>query len=488
MPANYEEKETMPLKDIREFIEVLEANQELQTIDQEVDWNLEIGAITRRCCELSGPAPLFTRIKDYPGKRILGNPLAKSSRVALAFEMDADTRPADIIKEFMRRREEPVKPVLVSDGPCKEVKHVGSGVNMLDLPVPFVHQGDGGRYLGTWSFVVNKDPDSGWVNWGMYRQMVHDETTLGGPLIPGQHGPSIYYQKYQARNKPMEFATVIGPDPVSALVSASPVGFGVNEVDIAGALRKEPVELVKCETVDLYVPAHAEIIIEGIVMPNERKEEGPFGEGTGYSAGGRVPAPVYHVQAVTHRKDPIFTMSNMGTPVHDWDIVAAVGFSADYTRELKQKGFPIRDVAYVIPQCSANLVVVSTETPYYGIAKRIASTIWSTIGGIVTPWVIVCNDDVDPTNLNQVMHAVVTKCHPVKGITVTPNVPGHAYLPYLDPHERLYKQGHWCLFDCTWPIDWPREHIPPRSSFDDIYPEEIKAKVLANWSKYGFIK
>lgn len=476
----------MALKDIREFIKVLEANNELQTIDQEVDWNLEIGAITRRCCEISAPSPLFTNIKDHPGGRIFANPLAKWSRVALAMEMAADTLPVDIIKEYMKRRENPIKPILVSDGPCKEVKHIGSEVNLWDFPVPLIHHGDGGRYLGTWHFIVNKDPDSGWVNWGMYRQMVHDEKTLGGLLIPSQDGPSIFY-KYEGRNKPMEFATVIGPDPLSALVSCSPVGFGVNEADVAGALRKEPVEMVKCETVDLMVPAHAEIIIEGIVLPNERKEEGPFGEYTGYSAGGRAPRPVFHVQAVTHRKNPILTMSNMGTPLDDWDIVSSVGFSADFTQELRRKGFPIRDVAYVAPQCSVHLVVVSTKTPYAGIAKQIASAIWSTKGGLTTPYVIVCNDDVDPTNMDLVMHAMTTKCHPVKGITVIPNAVGHALLAFTDPHETLHHQGHWCLIDCTWPTDWPKEHIPSRMSFEVNYPEEIKKKVLGNWhKKYGF--
>ena len=476
----------MSLKDIREFIKILEENQELQPIEQEVDWQLEIGAITRRCCELSSPCPLFTNIKDYPGSRIFANPLAKWARVAIAMGMDADTSPVKIIEEYMERSSSPIKPIQVSTGPCKDVKLLGDEVNLKDFPAPLIHKGDGGRYLSTWHFMVNKDPDSDWVNWGMYRQMIHDEKTLGGLLIPIQDGPSIYYQKYEARDKPMEFATVIGPDPISALVSCNPVGYGVSEVDIAGGIRREPVELVKCETVDLMVPAHAEIIIEGIVKPYERKEEGPFGEYTGYMAGGRAPRAVFHVKAITHRKDPILTMSNMGIPIDDSDIANSIGFSADFTGELKRKGFPIRGIAYVVPQCSLSLLVVSTEVPYAGIAKQIATAVWSTKAGVCAPYVIVCDADVDPTNLDQVIHALTTKCHPVNGITVIPDAVGHPLLPFSSSHERIHQKGHWCLFDCTWPTDWPAEEIPSRISFEVNYPKALQEKVKTNWTRYGF--
>lgn len=478
----------MALKDIREFISLLKKEGDLQEISEEVDWNLEIGAITRRTCELSGPSPLFTNIKDYPGARIFANPLAKWSRVALAMGMESKTSPVTIIQEYMRRNNSPIKPLLISDGPCKEVKQIGKAVNLYDLPAPFIHEGDGGRYLSTWHFTVNKDPESNWVNWGMYRQMIHDENTLGGVMLPFQHGPMIYYQKYEAHNKPMEFATVIGPDPISALVSANPVGFGVSEADIAGGIRGEPIELVKCETVDLLVPAHAELIIEGVVRPHERKDEGPFGEYTGYMAGERAPRPVYHVQAITHRKNPILTMSNMGIPIDDWDIVSSLGFSVAITQELKRKGFPIRDVAYIVPQCSVNLLVVSTKVPYAGIARQIAAAVWSDKSGMTTPYIIVCDEDVDPTNLDQVLHALSFKCHPLNGIMNMANMPGNPLLPFSTPHERMHHIGHNCLFDCTWPVDWPKESIPKKVSFDNIYPEEIKERVLSKWSQYGFKK
>ncbi|MDY6970806.1 MAG: UbiD family decarboxylase [Thermodesulfobacteriota bacterium] len=476
----------MALKDIREFIELLKRNEEVQPIDMEVDWNLEIGAITRRCCEISAPAPLFNRIKDYPGARIFANPLAKWSRVALAMGMDAHASPGAIIKEYAHRSRSPIKPVLVSSGPCKEIKHIGDAVDLEALPAPLIHHGDGGRYLSTWHSIVNKDPDRDWVNWGMYRQMIHDKKTLGGLMIPSQDGPSIYYQRYEARNRPMEFATVIGSDPISALVSCNPVGFGVNEVDVAGGIRREPVELVKCETVDLLVPAHAEIILEGTVIPHERKEEGPFGEYTGYNAGGRDLRPVFHVQAITQRKDPILTMSNMGVPVDDCDIACAMGYSAAITRELNRKGFPIRDVAYVVPQCGATLVVVSTKVPYAGIARQIATAIWSDKSGMHFPYVIICDEDVDPTNLDQVMHALTTKCHPLNGIATISNMPGNPLLPFVTPHERQHVIAHCCLFDCTWPTDWPDKAIPSRVSFDANYPKEIQEKVISNWGNYGF--
>jgi len=473
-------------KDLREFIQALSDHQELQVIDQEVDWNLEIGAITRRGSELSAPCPLFTNIKDYPGWRMFANSIAKWPRIALAMGMDYDATPTAIITEYMHRMQRPIKSVQVSDGPCKEVKYLGDKVNLKALPVPFIHQGDGGRYIGTWHFMVNKDPDSDWVNWGMYRQMMHDEKTMGGLFIPTQHGPSIYYQKYEARNKPMEFATVIGADPISSIVSANPVGYGVSEVDIAGGILQRPIELVKCETVDLWVPANAEIILEGVVLPKERREEGPFGEYTGFMGGGRAPRPVYHVKAITHRKDPILTMSNMGMFFQDCDFSTSLGVSAELTKLLVQKGFPIRDVAYCVPQGSMHLLTVSTKVPYFGIAKQIAAAVWGDKAGIYIPYVIVCDEDVDPTSMDEVIHDVVQKCHPVNGITVIPNMPGHPLTPFITPYERQHSINHFCLLDCTWPKDWLPEEVPGRISFEVNYPKEIQEKVLKNWHNYGY--
>ena len=182
-------------------------------MNQEVDWNLEAGAITRMTTYPILSASFFQDIKGYPqGYRLLGAPMATFRRFAIAMGMEPDTPYQDFLVEFEKRMKNPIKPVLVSDGSCKENKLFGEDIDVLKFPVPLVHEGDGGRYIGTWHISATKDLDSEWVNWGMYRLMVHDKDTLGGLMVPTQHIGMIL-NKYEAKNKPMEIAIAIGTDP-----------------------------------------------------------------------------------------------------------------------------------------------------------------------------------------------------------------------------------------------------------------------------------
>ena len=277
----------MAFYDLREYIDKLEETGDVVYVNQEVDWNLEAGAIMRRSNETLAPAPFFQDIKGYPqGYRLLGAPMATFRRFAIAMGMEPDTPYQDFLVEFEKRMKNPIKPVLVSDGPCKENKLFGEDIDVLKFPVPLIHEGDGGRYIGTWHISATKDPDSEWVNWGMYRLMVHDKDTLGGLMVPTQHIGMIL-NKYEAKNKPMEIAIAIGTEPVTAIIGTCGVPTAINEMDVIGGFRGAPLEVVKCETVDLVAPATSEIVIEGEVLPNQRMEEGPFGEYTGYQAGGK---------------------------------------------------------------------------------------------------------------------------------------------------------------------------------------------------------
>jgi len=399
--------------------------------------------------------------------------------------MDPDSSAEELIEEYLERKKHPIKPVMLDNGSCKEIIKTGDDVNLLDFPVPFVHEGDGGRYIGTWHIVITKDPDTGWVNWGMYRLMVHDKNTMTGIIAPPQHIGQMYYGKYEARDKPMEFAIAIGTEPVSSLMGCTFLPPGVDEADIAGAIRQEPVELVKCESVDLAVPAHSEIVLEGIVMPHEREEEGPFGEYVGFRTGERSPKPVYRVKTITHRKDPIMPVSNMGVPVDDCAAVMSINLSAEILGELRAKQLPVK-MAYCPPEGVGHLVAVSTKVPYPNIAKRIASCVWAYVVG--TYYVIVVDDDVDVTDFGQVLHSMATKCHPHKGIKTFDDTPVYPVLiPFLGPGDRLTGNGGGnALFDCTWPYEWPKEHIPAKSSFDVLWPKDIQERVLAKWEKYGY--
>jgi len=481
----------MPFRDLRQYIEALQREGEVQRIAKEVDWNLEVGAVIRRSYDLRAPAPLFEKLKDYPeGYRILGAPAGLSSRlnrtyarVAISMDMAPDAGIQDIIEEYIKRKKNPIKPVMVSGGPCKENIQVGDDVDLYKFPVPFIHDGDGGRYIGTWHVVITKDPESDWVNYGMYRLMLHDRNTMGGIL--GQHAGLHYYQKYEPMGKEMEFAVAIGTEPVTPLIGGNFLHAGISEADVIGGIRGEPLELVRCETVHLSVPASSEIVIEGVIMPHERREEGPFGEYPGYRAGPRLPRPVYHVKAITYRNDPILTVSNPGVPVYDGHVIMILFRAAEVLDDLRTRGFPVKMVS--CPPCGVNhFMVVSTRVPYPNYATHLANAVWSTPFGRNLSYLVIVDDDVDASNLQEVIWAITTRCHPDRGIFKVPKAPGHPLIPFLSPYEKRHNIGAQVLLDCTWPKDWPKEAIPVKASFDVLWPEEIQRKVLESWKEYGY--
>ncbi len=481
----------MAIKDLRSFIEVLEQHGELVRVQEEVDWNLEVGGILRHIYDVGAPAALFEKIKGYPkGMRILGAPMGRGrrsiySRHALALGLSPDAEYGAIMKAYVDRKNKPIKPALVRSGPCKEVILKGDEVDLFKFPVPYIHDGDGGRYIGTWHVVVSRDPEEGWVNWGMYRMMVHDRNTTGMLIPPIQHMGRMY-QKAEAMNRPLECAVAIGTDPASTIVSCAMLPDRTEERDIAGGLMGSPLELVRCETVDLEVPANSEIVLEGYLPPGERRAEGPFGEYMGYEAGKSGPRPVFHVTCITHRRDPILTVSNMGMPIHESQVVMGITMAGDIYDHLIKQGLPVK-MAYMPPYGVTHMIAVSTETPYMNFAKRVAHAVWATKPGSMVYYVVVCDSDVDVTRFDEVLHAIATKCHPVRGIHQVPHAPSYPYMvPYLDAKERPIGDGAYVLLDCTWPKDWPKEVIPVKSSFEVLWPREIQERVIHNWEKYGF--
>lgn len=477
----------MAFKDLRQYIETLDKFGEVQKVDREVHWNLEAGAILRRTYEMGLPAPFFQKITGYPkGYRMFGGNLSKLRRIAIALEMDPESTYKQLVEEYIKRRTKKIKPSLVKNAPCKENIQIGDKVDLLKFPAPMIHEGDGGRYICSWHAHITKDPDTGWVNWGMYRAMLHTKNSIGGLLEPYKHIGYLYYRKFEANNKPMPVAVAIGMEPICSLVALTPESYGQNEVELAGALRREPVELVKCETVDLEVPATSEIVIEGEVYPHERVSEGPFGEFTGYRASPRDRRPVIRVKAVTYRNDPILTMSCMGVPVDDCHAPQAVTSGGELLVELKRKGIPVRDLA-IYPECALFFTVVSVKPPFAGIAEKISHTIWSMEGMAAGPYILVVEDDVDVHNIWQVLHAFFTKCHPYRGIQRLEHTQGSSLWPFLTRHERLNRLGSKAYFDATWPLDWdPSIAVPPRASFDNIYSKETQEHVLKNWKNYGY--
>lgn len=478
----------MSYRDLREYMDALRAQHELATITTAVDWDLEMGAISRRSIELHGPALLFENVEGYAGYRVLANPVGATNprhgRFSIAMGLPKETPILRLIDEFAERSKNLIKPVLVNTGPCKEEIREGKDVNILELPVPRIHGTDGGRFVGTWHIDVVKDPDTGWVNWGMYRHMVHDETTVGWNSSPHQHGPGIFYQKYEANGKPMPMAIAIGTEPLCSIAAATGVPAGVSEVEVAGGLTGAPVELVKCETLDLEVPATSEIVLEGTVMPGERRMEGPFGEYTGYEAGGRRLLPVFRVHCITHRRNPILTLVNPGKPWEEDDVIFSIAWSAMLSNELKSRGIPFRAV-YLPPPCLA--VIVSTKPRYSGFVHTVASGIWSAKAGLSRPFIIVVGEDVDVTNMEDVFWCLTTRLHPGTGIHIQHHAVGSQLNPFLSRAEREAGIGPRVLFDATFPYHWRPEETPSIIDLEHAWPSDIREKVLSRWSEYGIL-
>jgi len=487
----------MAFRDLREYISRLEEEGEIQRIKKEVDWNLEIGAIIRRGLDLKAPAPLFENIVGSPkGYCLFASPNAASgrpgrtlARPAIALGLPPDIAPSDIVEEYTRiMKRDPVKPVVVSDAPCQEEVYIGEDIDLLKFPTPVFHEGDGGRYIGTWHTCISKDPDTGKVNWGMYRTMIHDKKSIVIFWHTPQQHMYVHYQKYKDRKQSMPFALAIGTEPVTPFFSGGRIPLGVEEPDVIGGVRGEPLELVKCKTVDLEVPATSEIVIEGEVSLNETAPEGPFAEVLGYiSPVSRGERPLSHVTALTHRHAPILICTCPGPPPADAYSKPAIEVSANILNYLRSQGLPVK-MAYAPLETGMRVIFVSSKVPFPNYAKHLAVILYGIWAGKDRPpYLAVFNEDIDVTNFGQAMWALSTRCNPAKDIHIIKDLPGNVLYPFLSREERKTHTGGACtLFDCTWPLDWPEEDIPAMASFEGVYPEAIREKVLSNWAEYGF--
>ena len=298
----------MPYRDLREFLTRLDAEDHVRHIVKEVDWNLELSHIAKVNEEEhnGGKALLFENVKDYPGWRVLTSALTAKERLALALEMPTDMSLMNLSHQWVERiHGKRVPPRWVDTGPCQENIIEEADVNLNNLPAPWFYPEDGGRYLGTAGFLISRNPDTGRINLGTYRLMIVDEKRASIMIIKAKDA-EIDLRGYTARKIPMPVAYVSGVDPAIFVCSSTLFGLTESEYDIAGALRGEACEVVKAKLSDLPVPATAELVLEGEIMPGELLREGPFGEYTGHYSGKRdEPREFIQVKAITHRHDPI---------------------------------------------------------------------------------------------------------------------------------------------------------------------------------------
>jgi phenylphosphate carboxylase alpha subunit len=476
----------MAFKDHRDFFAVLEKEDELVRIAQEVDWDLEAGAIGRRAYEMEGPCVLFENIKDYPeGFRISNGTTGTWRRVALAMGLSKYASIREIYRVYEEKLERKIPPRIVKkeDAPCKENSMSGDDVDLYTFPSPMIHEGDGGRYIGSWDLVVCKDPETGWTNWGMYRFMVHTKDWLTGWPQTTSQLAMIFKEKYLPKNQPMPIAIVLGTDPISHIMATAPLRPQENEVEYVGGIRGEPIELVPCESIDLLVPAHAEVVIEGELMPDKIAPDGPFGEYPGYRSGTMCEGVAVKVKAITYRSDPIVTMISLGVPPDDSSIAASLTAAVSMKKGLLRRGVPVTDV-YVPPEGVTHLIIVGVKKGGIEIARKVLD--FFTARRVMTNKHIVVDEDVDVFNMAEVLHAFATKCHPGRGIAYEwYEGRSNSLTPCYSPEERRRLKGVSVVFDSTWPLEWPRDIVPIKASFKTIYTAEIQKKVMKNWERYG---
>lgn len=488
----------MGAKDLRTFIEKLEAEGELKRIVVEVDWNLEISGIMRKL-SLSkwSPALLFENIKDYKNtwcKKLITNELLTRQRIAIMLGMPKDTSYRDLTNLLRKRIKEPIKPEIVSTSPVKENILKGEEIDLFQIPVPKWHPLDGGRYINTWCGVITMDPDTGEHNVGNYRGMIISKNKIGVLLISIQDW-GIHFTKYKQIGKPMPVAIAYGGDPSLGFIASTPLSNAPSEYEIIGSIMQEPLPLVKCETSDLMVPATAEIIIEGKIFPDPKtyEIEGPFGEWTGHYGEARK-RPVINVECITFRNDPIFRGALEGMKpgiLTETAITGYVSLPAIIWHILESQHIPgILDIV-----CGP-LILIKIHKSYQGHARHIGAAIWGSKIPINTAKIIiVVDEDVNIRDPLSWQLAIQNNVNPSRDIIIYPmrmGSPLDVSLPLEDRNEVTWGAGlqDHLLIDATidWethPIreEWGNLRIPPICTELD---SEILTKVEKRWKEYGF--
>lgn len=481
----------MAYENLREFIKVLEKNKELKRISIPVSSDQEITEITDRISKAGGPALLFENVDDSKIP-VLINALGSKRRMELALEVESVDDVAERLTEWLDFKSptgllEKVKmlpklaelgkyfPKVVKSGPCQEVIKREGEFSLFDFPILKCWESDGGKFI-TLPMVFTRNPRTGARNCGMYRMQVYDEKTTGMHWQIHKHGAAHHRELEKKGVERMEVAVAIGAEPITTFAATLPLPDDLDEMIFASFLREKPIEMAKCVTVDLEVPAHAEIVLEGYVDPGERRIEGPFGDHTGFYTL-EEPYPVFHVTAITHRKNPIYQTTIVGQPPMEdcymgWAITRI-------TLPVMKRQFPeIVDVNLPFEGVFHNLMIISIRKQYPGHARKIMNAIWGLGQAMFTKCIVIVDDDVDVQNPSEVVWKVLNNIDPERDIQFMMGP-----VDVLDHAARLTGYGSKMGIDATRKLKgegferrWPREN---RTS------NEVKRIVNEKWKKLG---
>jgi 4-hydroxy-3-polyprenylbenzoate decarboxylase len=481
----------MAYKDLREFIAALDKAGELKRIPFEVDPYLEITAFADRSVKQNGPALLFEKPKGSMIP-VLINAYASMKRMEIALEVDSVEQIAKRIAEYLEMRmpegilgKIKMLPMLaemgsffpktVDSGPCKEVIR-RDNFSLHEFPILHCWPQDAGRFI-TLPMVFSRNPDSGKRNCGCYRLQVFDERTTGMHWQTHKQGAEHYRRmKTLGRNTRMDVAVAIGADPATMYSAILPLPPDLDEMMIAGFLRSKPVEMVKCETVDLEVPAQSEIVLEGYVELGELRTEGPFGDHTGfYSLADEY--PVFHLTCVTHRRDPIYATTIVGPPPME-DFYMGRAIERIFLPLMRLQLPEVRDI-YMPPEgIFHNLILVAIRKSYPGHARKVMHAIWGLGQAMFSKCIVVVDEDVNVQDVSEVAWKALNNIDPERDIQFVMGP-----VDSLDHASRLANYGSKMGIDAT--RKWPEEGFT--RPWPDVIklPEDVLARVDDLWTKAG---
>lgn len=468
----------MAYRDLRDYLKVLDEAGCLHHIRTEVDKEWEIAAVCRLVFqdipEEQRPALIFDNVKGHTIPVCAG--VLGASRWVYA--MALETKPEEIPEKWARAQRTPIPPRLAGDGPVHEIIKRGDAANLLELPVPvWTRRHDPGPYL-TAPCVITRDPETGHLNVGTYRCQIKGPRKIGMWVNFHQHARRhIEPQRLAGIRVPV--AIVLGPDPAVSLCSVSRIVYGVDELAVAGGLRGAPLDIVKSATSDLPVPATSEIVIEGEILP-DLEEEGPFGEYPGYM-GPKAEAYVVEVQAITHRRNPIFQAFISQMPPSESSCIRGWGRECAILKHLRDLRLPVKDVHLLHAGGAAAFLAISMRPQEPGQVPQVMWAAWS-VDPALGKITVVVDDDIDVRDPFQLNWALSWRVQPHKDIVIVPNTPAVRLDPsqaadevvQLDPSRRLSaKIG----IDATKKHKYPATALPPAEDLD---------RARSRWAEYGF--
>lgn len=431
-----------PIQDIREWLDRAEGIHELIQIDKPVDRDEEMSAITYLVAKQNpSPAILFDNPRGYEdspiGARMLWNILGPSpKRIALTIEEPPETPTLELIRRLKEKMKHRIPPreVPAAEAPVYENTLAEDDIDLEQLPIPRHWPLDGGRYAGTADAVFTRDPDSGYLNVGTYRMMLQGKREVGLYLSPGKDA-RLHITRCWEKGESIPVAAAWGIDPLFMLVGSQTFPKNVSEYEFAGGIKGEPIPVVRAQTSDLLLPANAELVVEGVIEPNSVKTEGPFGEFPGYYGRPEAGCPLVDVTRVHYRTRPVLTNAIMADyPSCEQSGFFAVIRSARIWDDLDKLGIPGVQGVYAHPAGAGGfgMTVVSLEQRYAGHAAQCLALAAQAPGGAYyTKWIIAVDEDVDPTDMDQVIWAMSSRCNPIEDIDVLRNT----WSTWLDPTQ-----------------------------------------------------